>query len=153
MEGAVAMGPLELMLPAEAGSVTKARQAIRRYLDSLDVTDTAGVDLAVSEAVGNAVIHAYAERPPGTIELRASVLVPNTLVVDVTDDGDGMAPHPESPGLGFGLALIGEVSTGFGIEQNRPHGTRVAMRFSVAPNDHDGGRGPRPSREAVRAAL
>jgi anti-sigma regulatory factor (Ser/Thr protein kinase) len=124
---------LELMLPAKAGSVTEARRAIRRYLESLNVTDTSGPALAVSEAVGNAVMHAYAERPPGTIQVHATVLVPNTLAVDVTDDGGGMAPHPGSPGLGFGLALIGEVSTSFGVARNQPHGTRVAMRFTVEP--------------------
>jgi serine/threonine-protein kinase RsbW len=128
---------LELMVPAEAGSVTEAREAIRRYLESLNVTDTGGVELAVSEAVGNAVVHAYTERPPGTIKVHATVLVPNTLAVDVTDDGGGMAPHPGSPGLGFGLALIGELSTSFGVAQNPPHGTRVAMRFAVTPFDDE----------------
>jgi anti-sigma regulatory factor (Ser/Thr protein kinase) len=134
VEGAVATGRLELTLPAEAGSVTEARQAMGRYLESLDAAENPGIALAVSEAVGNAVVHAYADRPPGTIALRATVLVPNTLVVDVTDDGNGMSPHPDSPGLGFGLALIGELSTGFAVERNLPHGTRVAMRFPLAPH-------------------
>jgi serine/threonine-protein kinase RsbW len=137
MDAAVAIVPLERKLPAESRSVGRARQAVRGYLESLDVPDTGGVELAVSEAVGNAVVHAYTDTPPGTIELRASVLVPDTLVVDVCDDGDGMAPRADSPGLGFGLPLIGEVSDSFAVEQNRPHGTRVAMRFALAPGDHN----------------
>jgi anti-sigma regulatory factor (Ser/Thr protein kinase) len=133
MEGAVATGPLETALPAEARSVTEARQAICGYLGSLDAPDTAAVALAVTEIVGNAVVHAFRDRPPGTIELRASVLVPDTLVVSVSDDGDGMSPRTDSPGLGFGLPLVGEVCSGFAVERNEPHGTRVVMRFALTP--------------------
>jgi serine/threonine-protein kinase RsbW len=137
MEGAVAIGPLEIVLPAEARSVTQARQAICRHLDSLDVPDTAGIALAVSEVVGNAVLHAFRDRAPGTIELRASVLVPDTLVVSVADDGDGMSPRADSPGLGFGLPLVAELCDRFEVQRNEPHGTRVAMRFSLAPGEVD----------------
>ena len=86
---------------------------------------------SVTEAVGNAVIHAYRTREPGTIEMRAEVLVPDTLLVVVVDDGDGMSPHPEATGLGLGLPLIASVA-GLEIERHNPHGTTVRMRFSLA---------------------
>ena len=42
-----------------------------------------------------------------------------------------MSPHPDSPGLGLGLPLIGAVTTKLEIERHQPHGTSVSMRFSL----------------------
>jgi anti-sigma regulatory factor (Ser/Thr protein kinase) len=63
------------------------------------------VALAVSEAVTNAVVHAYRRGNVGAIAVRAWVQGPY-LVVRVTDRGVGMRPHPEWPGLGLGINLI-----------------------------------------------
>jgi anti-sigma regulatory factor (Ser/Thr protein kinase) len=120
-----------MVLPATGASVTEARHAIQQYARSLDSADVSAVALAVTEIVGNAVIHAFRAREPGTIELRADLLVPDTLRVTVADDGDGMRPNPESPGLGMGLPLVGELANALEIGPHEPHGTRVAMRFSL----------------------
>src|SRR6266480_4384003 len=123
--------PLDLKFPANSESVTAARHSIEDYARSLGIADVKNIALAVSEAVGNAVIHAYREHEPGTNDLRAELLVPDTLLVVVTDDGDGMSPHPEYPGLGLGLPLMGSLPTGLEIERHDPHGTTVRMRFSL----------------------
>ena len=88
--------------------------------------------LAVTEAVSNAVTHAFECPEHGSIEVMAEVLVPDTLRVTVTDDGAGMQPDPGSDGLGLGLSLIGLVSSGFEIRAARPHGTSVRMNFPLA---------------------
>jgi anti-sigma regulatory factor (Ser/Thr protein kinase) len=129
--GTSARRPLSLQFPARSESVAAARHSIVDYARPLGMADVDDISLAVSEAVGNAVRHAYRVHEPGTIELRAELLVPDTLGVVVNDDGDGMSPHPESPGLGLGLSLIGSVTTGLEIECHRPHGTSVRMRFSL----------------------
>src|SRR5215471_545595 len=98
MATAPARRPLSLKLAASSESVTEARRSVADYARSLGVPDVDDVALAVSEAVGNAVLHAYRAREPGTIELRAEPLVPDTLLVVVIDDGDGMSPHPGSSG-------------------------------------------------------
>jgi len=128
----LASEPLNRSFPARSESVAQARHSIEAYIRPLDGADTGGVALAVSEAVGNAVRHAYRVHEPGTIQLRAELLVPDTLGVIVIDDGDGMSPHPGSEGLRLGLPLISAVTTGLEIERHKPHGTTVRMRFSLA---------------------
>ncbi len=63
------------------------------------------VKLAVSEAVSNSVIHAFRDGAEGTISIRARIERGRLLVV-VADDGTGMRPNLDSPGLGFGISLI-----------------------------------------------
>ena len=118
-------------LMASSASVTEARHSIVDYARSLGMADVGDLALAVTEAVGNAVAHAYRSREPGTIELRAEPLGPDTLLVVVLDDGDGMSPDPGSRGLGLGLALMGWLAWSLEIERHDPHGTTVRMRFPL----------------------
>jgi anti-sigma regulatory factor (Ser/Thr protein kinase) len=62
--------PFQLVLPAERKSVFGARQALTQYLMGEGV-DLERVRTAVSEAVANAVIHAYRGRDAGSVELKA----------------------------------------------------------------------------------
>ena len=109
-------------------SVTQARHA------AIEVADAAGVDsdavgLAVSEAVGNAVLHAFEAGGRGKVVLSADVAA-DVMTVSVADDGRGMRPDATSPGLGIGLSLIGSVASAFRVEAIASGGTRVTMRFS-----------------------
>ena len=122
---------MHLTFAATARSVAEARHAIQSYAGALDGADILGIGAAVTEVVTNSVVHAFRDRPPGTIELRADILVPETLRVTITDNGDGMRPNPVSPGLGLGLPLVGELTTDLDITPNPPHGTRVAMQFAA----------------------
>lgn len=124
--------PLIVRYPAEPESVTKGRHRVRAYADELGMEDSSDLGLAVSEAVGNAVGHAYRRGEQGSIELMAELLVPDTLRVTVTDDGDGMKLDPLSGGLGLGLSLIGTLSSRLEIRSRRPHGTSVRMHFPLA---------------------
>jgi stage II sporulation protein AB (anti-sigma F factor) len=131
MATASARQPLKLKFQAISKSVTEARHAIEAYARSLGMADVGDVALAVSEAVGNAVAHGYRVHEPGTIELRAELLVPDTLLVVVIDDGDGMSPNAGSSGLGLGLPLMGSLPASLELERRDPHGTTVRMRFSL----------------------
>src|SRR5438552_13447298 len=99
MAKALARQPLSLNFPARSESVTEARHSIESYARSLGLTDVDNVALAVSEAVGKAVLHAYRARDPGTIDVRAELLVQCPLRVAVIVDGAGISLHPESPRL------------------------------------------------------
>ena len=103
--------------------------------------DIAAVDLAVSEAVTNVVVHAYRDRgpaeDPGPIRL-ALRIEDDAAWVLVADDGVGMAPRTDSPGLGMGLSLIARVCDRLEIEQ-RHDGTRVHMRFGLGADAGDAG--------------
>ncbi len=89
------------------------------------------VKLAVSEAATNVVIHAYRDAgEPGPIHLEAS-LEAGKLRVSVADDGSGMSPEQDSPGLGLGLAIIAQLVDSFELLQGRHRGLTVLMRFAM----------------------
>jgi anti-sigma regulatory factor (Ser/Thr protein kinase) len=126
---------VDLQLPASPKSVTDARHEAADYLERLGEPSW-GIQLAVSEAVKNAVEHAFPGDRSGSVWLRIETLVPDTLVVSVTDDGVGITPDLDSDGLGsdglgIGLSLIGRISHDFDIRNAEPHGTAVTMRFSL----------------------
>jgi anti-sigma regulatory factor (Ser/Thr protein kinase) len=82
--------------------------------------------LAVSEAVTNAVRHAYEPGEGGMVEMSLS-LHDGLIQVLVSDCGHGFRPH-DSSGLGLGLPLMADMSTHLEINQGRA-GTEVLMRF------------------------
>jgi anti-sigma regulatory factor (Ser/Thr protein kinase) len=127
---------LDLDLPAVAESCPRARHALRAALDGTAV-EMAAVELAVTEAVTNVVLHAYRERDSTARHGRVRV----TLDIDtagasvaVVDDGLGMTVRADTPGLGLGLSLITNLCDQLEIEQ-RADGTTVHMRFVFASND------------------
>jgi anti-sigma regulatory factor (Ser/Thr protein kinase) len=86
------------------------------------------VRLAVSEAATNALVHGARERGANaTITVEAQV-GGGELVIGIGDDGPGMRPRPDSPGLGLGLPLIASVARRMEILEGRP-GTHVRMVF------------------------
>lgn len=93
--------------PSGVGAIRREVAAIARGcgFDRLRVND---IKLAVSEAATNAVVHAYA-RSSGEIRVRAAVQGPEFVIV-IADDGPGMVPRADSPGLGLGLPMITTVS-------------------------------------------
>jgi anti-sigma regulatory factor (Ser/Thr protein kinase) len=96
-------------------------------LDSLDV-DRWPVELVVSEAVANAVVHAYPDRAPGQVRLEAS-LEDELLTVVVADDGVGMSSGRGSSGLGEGLAVIRRLARELEVPSRA--GTRLVMRLQL----------------------
>ena len=89
------------------------------------------IGLAASEAVTNSVLHAYAEDDaPGTVTIVALVHG-RQLRLDVVDDGCGMRPRIDSPGLGLGLPLIAQLADDVQITDEPGGGTRVKMRFGL----------------------
>ena len=123
--------PLALQLPATPASVSAARRAVADY-SSGQALDHAGIAIAVSEAVTNAVLHAYRDGEPGPVHLSAS-FADGSLVVVVSDDGQGMTPRTDSTGMGVGLVVIAQLATLLEIDGNgQGHGTRVTMSFARA---------------------
>ncbi|MEA2321697.1 MAG: hypothetical protein QOD81_1547 [Solirubrobacteraceae bacterium] len=124
---------LVLQFPAVADQVPPARHTVRAYAAQHGACDPHAVALALSEAVSNAVLHAYADAPePGDVEVVAQRFADDGLKVVVCDAGSGMKPRPDSPGLGAGLALIGALADGVRVEARPGGGTRVAMSFAAA---------------------
>jgi anti-sigma regulatory factor (Ser/Thr protein kinase) len=123
------MDRLDLRAWAEPGSIPEIRHAVRDFASAHEVVDTDAVALAVTEAVTNAVLHAYRDRDPGEVRVVACA-EPSRLVLVVRDYGSGMAPRHDSPGLGIGLPTIGHLAEEFSIEAPEGQGTRLRMHFA-----------------------
>jgi serine/threonine-protein kinase RsbW len=127
---------LTLQLRATAESVGTARRAVSAYCAALgaerSVTDR--VALSVSEAVTNALVHAYrhVEEPAHErIELEARH-DDASLIVIVRDFGCGMSPRLDSPGLGLGLPLIAASTSSVQIDTPAEGGcTEISMAFDL----------------------
>jgi anti-sigma regulatory factor (Ser/Thr protein kinase) len=123
----------EATFPAVPPSVRAIRQemvALARAcgLDERAVSDVA---LAVSEAATNAIVHACAGRA-GRLVVRAHH-GGGELTIVVTDDGPGLVPRPDSPGLGLGLPIIATVARRMEVVADGP-GTQIHMTFDC-PRD------------------
>ena len=94
------------------------------------------IRLAVSEALTNAVVHAYRGGPPGHLHVTAAV-TSGELWVLIGDDGRGMHARNDSHGLGIGLSLISGLSDDFAIVTRASGGTEVQMRFDVGNGERN----------------
>jgi anti-sigma regulatory factor (Ser/Thr protein kinase) len=118
--------------PAVPEAVPLARRALT------DVAAAAGaagerleeIRLAVSEALTNAVVHAYRDYEDGQLHVTAAVAA-GELWVLIADDGRGMHAWNDSRGLGIGLSLISGLSDDFAIVTRASGGTEVQMRFDM----------------------
>jgi anti-sigma regulatory factor (Ser/Thr protein kinase) len=136
---------------ATPSSVAEGRAKLADFAAKVGATPSQvdAVRLAVSEALTNSVLHAY-RGGSGPIYVNAAV-ASGELWILISDDGCGLTPRPERPGLGLGLGLISQVSDDFGIVSRATGGTEVRIRFNLvtaeesAPADHLGsGKGRRP---------
>jgi anti-sigma regulatory factor (Ser/Thr protein kinase) len=126
---------VQLDLSCEPSSVRIARNAVARLARDLRVS-VDDVKIAVSEAVANAVIHAYRDGDPG--EIRAGARHERgRLLVTVADDGIGMTPNPGNPGLRLGIPLITKLCADVRFTSS-DDGTVVSMSF-VTPGSAGGG--------------
>ena len=117
---------------AEARAVPLARSAVlwlaRRA--GAGEAESESIRLCVSEAVTNAVIHAY-PNTPGQVHLTAMV-AGNELTVIVADDGVGVDAPPVRPGPGWGWPLIKDASDAFATTQRPGGGTQVQMQWLLS---------------------
>jgi serine/threonine-protein kinase RsbW/stage II sporulation protein AB (anti-sigma F factor) len=124
---------LRRSLPAVPASVPVLRAAVAEFVVSAGVRGDSvhAVKLAVSEAVTNAVMHAYVDAAePGEVRV-ATYLCDGTVYVTVSDDGMGMAPRLDSPGLGVGLPFIADTADTLDIASSARGGTELRMSFQL----------------------
>ena len=117
-----------LELPPVESSVATARHAARRAAQTAGAEEQ-DVALAVSEAVGNSVVHGFRFGRQGSILVSAET-TGDALIVVVRDDGVGMLPDLDRPSLGLGTSLISRLSAEATFESSET-GTTVTMRFEL----------------------
>ena len=122
---------LNEVYPAEPDSVPMARAAVAALAADagLDPERLGPFRLAVSEAVTNAVVHAY-RGGPGDVQVSAAVAGGEVWIV-VTDSGCGYVTPSRTPGLGFGLELIAEACDEFVITERAEGGTEARLVFAL----------------------
>ena len=131
--------------PPSRPRVGTIRSGVRDFARERGAADALLIDLAlaVTEAVTNSVVHAFIDREPGIVRARIQA-APDELVVVVTDNGRGMQPRADSPGLGLGLPTIASLTT-------RDGHARPARRRDRDHDDLRRARRPRARRAARRA--
>jgi serine/threonine-protein kinase RsbW len=122
---------LVLSLPARAENVAVVRHAFGGLGEALSVPEQllSDIKLAVTEACTNVVIHAYPEGE-GPMEIRA-VLGDDGLSIVVRDEGRGVVPRADSPGLGLGLPLIATLTESLELGTGADDATEVRMTFRI----------------------
>lgn len=94
------------------------------------------VALAVGEACANVVVHAYPPGDSGVLIVRAEI-EDRQVTVTVSDQGRGMVPRADSPGLGLGLPLIANLADELEIHDGPGGlGTELRMTFALERSHH-----------------
>lgn len=119
---------LAVDLPAVPESAPLARGAVLEALAGVAV-DRDAVGVVVSEAVANAIMHAYRDREePGRVRVSVGV-GDESLELAVDDDGLGMSPRMDSPGAGLGVPLMAGFADEVTVECSE--GTHLRARFAL----------------------
>jgi anti-sigma regulatory factor (Ser/Thr protein kinase) len=127
----------EWALPAAPRSVSALRTRVVGFAAAHGVPDQtlSALAIATSEALTNAVQHAFPERAPGTISAKVDIdELEGRVLLIVSDNGLGMTLRPDSPGFGPGLSIMSRMADEFVVEPGFDgFGTDVRMTFEVAP--------------------
>ncbi len=117
-------------VPAVAENVAPLRHAVVDLAREAGAAEDVQTDLAlaIGEACANVVVHAYPPGDTGVLVVHAEV-VDEHIRIAVIDQGQGMTPRPDSPGLGLGLPLIANLSDQLEIHDG-PDGVGTELRMS-----------------------
>lgn len=128
---------IKLEFPSKGENVALARITIAALVSQLELTlnDLEEIKVAVSEAVSNAVIHGYGNKPDGLITV-IGILQNEKIIIEIIDQGIGIkdiekamepafSTDPERTGLGFVFmqSFMDEVK----VESQENLGTRVIL--------------------------
>jgi serine/threonine-protein kinase RsbW len=127
---------VHLTIPARAEYIALCRLALTGIARVRDFSDEllADLKLALTEAASNSVRHAYAgDDHAGVVEISYELL-PDRLVIEVTDEGEGFEPA-DAEGLpqelsegGLGIAIIRAIADDVQIGA-QPGGRGSRLRF------------------------
>ena len=133
--------PLALERPAVRDSLAPMREAFTSWLDTFGPVedDRQSLEMAVSEAVTNAIEHAYPSGRAGPVRLVAVLLPDGFLEVNVADQGRWQEPVTAEDGRGHGLLVIGQLADEMEVrhpprsatEPSGARGTTVVIRHRL----------------------
>lgn len=123
----------KIRAPAVADELSRLRNEVAEYAQRTGAADPVvqRVRLAVSEALTNIIVHAYLGQDPGTMIAEAWCEADH-LVIRVSDEGHGLIPRADSPGLGMGIPIMARVADDFRVaNREATPGTVVSLLFSL----------------------
>ena len=132
-----------LQFPSKSCNEAFARSAVACFAAQLDPTmeELGDIRTAVSEAVTNAIVHAYPDEL-GTVTVRCRILKDNVLDIVVKDKGIGipdveqaMRPMFTTGGSdrsGMGFTIMESFMTTFELSSEPGKGTTVHMRRKLS---------------------
>lgn len=130
---------MTLEFPSKSANEAFARSAVACFAAQMDpnLEELGDIKTAVSEAVTNAIVHAYPDEF-GTITIRCRILKDNTFDVVIKDKGIGIAdleqakrPMFTTGGAersGMGFTIMESFMTWFEVTSEVGKGTTVHMR-------------------------
>ena len=130
---------MTLDFPSKSSNEAFARSAIACFAAQMDPTleELGDIRTAVSEAVTNAIVHAYPEKI-GTITMRCRILKDNVLDIVIKDKGIGIPDVEQArrPAFttggadrsGMGFTIMESFMTSLEISSRPGKGTAVHMR-------------------------
>jgi anti-sigma regulatory factor (Ser/Thr protein kinase) len=119
------------VLPAQPSAVGQLRREAVKFASGAGASDelAQAIALAVSETVTNAVVHAYDGAERGDVRVSCHV-EGERVIVEVADEGVGIAPRRDSSGIGHGLAVVGALAQALAIAPGSDRrGTVVTLAF------------------------
>ena len=137
---------IKFTMPSLSVNESAARAVVSSFLIQTDPTveELSDIRTAVSEAVTNAVVHAY-RGTSGIIELTVKLLRDREIYIRVKDRGCGIpdisqameplfttAPEEERSGLGF--SVMQSFMDKLSVRSAEGKGTTVTMRKRLTPN-------------------
>ena len=132
-----------LQFPSKSCNEAFARSAVACFAAQLDPTmeELGDIRTAVSEAVTNAIVHAYPNEL-GTVTVRCRILKDNVLDIVVKDKGVGIpdveqAKRPMfttggADRSGMGFTIMESFMTAFELSSEPEKGTTVHMRRKIS---------------------
>ena len=134
---------MNLEFPSRSANEAFARSAIACFAAQLDPTldELGDIKTAVSEAVTNAVVHAYPD-VLGTVQVRVRILPDERLEIAVKDHGVGIAdvaqartPMYTTGGeerSGMGFTIMESFMDSLAVRSKNGKGTVVTMKRRIA---------------------
>ena len=133
---------IKLEFPAKSSNEAFARCAVAAFAAQLDpcIDELGDIKTAVSEAVTNAIVHAYPENQ-GTVWLKLRIFEDDTLEICVKDKGRGienvkkaMEPLFTTGGeerCGMGFTIMDSFMDSIKVSSRSGKGTSVVMRRRI----------------------
>lgn len=135
---------IKLEFPSRSCNEAFARAAAAAFAAQLDPTmeELGDIKTAVSEAVTNAIVHAYPDSI-GTVMMKLRILERETLEITVRDWGCGIEDVPKAmqpmyttggeERSGMGFTIIGSFMDQLRVRSRPGKGTTLVMRRTICP--------------------